>query len=476
MNEQVADIFFVTPEALATEAWKTCIHRLISSRSLRRIFIDEAHQVISDAGFRIDFSNLVLLKFLNVALTFLTGTLSLSMEEELTIKFQRAGKNFKIIRSSSNRKNLCFKVARKGGVSDLDDLIDNLFGNFLEANVNARAIIYGHSIASIKTIVELSRFQQMMTSYSSDNVDSSNAQSTQSWFTGEKKIMVATSGFGVGIDYSSVRLVVCFGMPYSIEDMVQQFGRAGRDGLRSETILLPLTNFDNNYSSEHVLAYAMSDSICRRYFLSEYLDYCPVDCRASIDMIKCDVCSRQLMIRPQATTATVSNPSPVVEGRDTNIGRAQQPVFTAVGESVIITEANFRHNLMRALGQVRGKCLFCLFEHGILNETCNCLSNTNGRCFLCLKTGHGSNSSSKLKCPEFKVQANLGIHFNCGIKFSFCGVNSNCSYAKIIPTFWRRRNFGKRLAQAEVDEVSLKETYVEFIQFVDEVFSKQGLL
>ena len=50
--------------------------------------------------------------------------------------------------------------------------------------------------------------------------------------------MVATSGFGVGIDYASVRLVVYVSLSYSLLDYIQQTGRVGRDGERAHCVTL----------------------------------------------------------------------------------------------------------------------------------------------------------------------------------------------------------------------------------------------
>ena len=42
--------------------------------------------------------------------------------------------------------------------------------------------------------------------------------------------MIATSAFGIGIDYAHVRQVICFGLPYSVEDYAQMMRRVGSDG------------------------------------------------------------------------------------------------------------------------------------------------------------------------------------------------------------------------------------------------------
>ena len=52
----------------------------------------------------------------------------------------------------------------------------------------------------------------------------------KSWRAGVIKVMVATKAFGLGVNQSDVDVVVRIGVPPSMEELVQQFGRAGRDG------------------------------------------------------------------------------------------------------------------------------------------------------------------------------------------------------------------------------------------------------
>lgn len=58
------------------------------------------------------------------------------------------------------------------------------------------------------------------------------------FISGKKRIMVATTAFGMGVDVSDIRLVVHFNLPLSVIDYYQQIGRAGRDGKKSRCVLL----------------------------------------------------------------------------------------------------------------------------------------------------------------------------------------------------------------------------------------------
>lgn len=75
----------------------------------------------------------------------------------------------------------------------------------------------------------------------------------QAFMRGDIRIMVATSAFGMGIDYAHVRLVIHYNLPLSLIDYYQQAGRAGRDGNKAKCVLL----------------YQKSDYACNRYIIEQ---------------------------------------------------------------------------------------------------------------------------------------------------------------------------------------------------------------
>ena len=56
----------------------------------------------------------------------------------------------------------------------------------------------------------------------------------ENWCSGEIKVMVCTSTFGMGVNQSDIDIVIHIGVPPTIECMVQEFGRAGRNGQQAE--------------------------------------------------------------------------------------------------------------------------------------------------------------------------------------------------------------------------------------------------
>ena len=77
--------------------------------------------------------------------------------------------------------------------------------------------------------------------------------------SGEVKVIVANSSFGMGIDKANVRYVVHAKLPTNIEEYFQQCGRAGRDGLPSHCKL------SYNYSDKNILYRLFDEQVVAQY-------------------------------------------------------------------------------------------------------------------------------------------------------------------------------------------------------------------
>lgn len=103
------------------------------------------------------------------------------------------------------------------------------------------------------------------------------------------RIVLATSSFGMGIDCPDVRRIIHWGTPDSIEQYVQEIGRAGRDGMKSEAILMHRRCHE---VSPEMLAYAQNTCTCRRTLLfSSFLFYELAD-NVNENESCCDICNK----------------------------------------------------------------------------------------------------------------------------------------------------------------------------------------
>ncbi|NBV83685.1 DEAD/DEAH box helicase, partial [bacterium] len=201
-------MIFCTPETVKNQI--SDIMTLIGSKRMSRIFLDEAHTIVIDDHWRFDLNSLNFLKRLKVPLTFLTGTLSLSREKELKDRFNRDEFQILSFRESTNRPNLKYHIIRNGDMRKVDQVLGAV-------TVEKRGIVFVRAKNEIGSIFESSQFSELMTGYHSELTDDDKQSSSDLWKTGQKRIMISTSGFGVGIDCGSVNTVVCFGVPYSFE-------------------------------------------------------------------------------------------------------------------------------------------------------------------------------------------------------------------------------------------------------------------
>ena len=100
----------------------------------------------------------------------------------------------------------------------------------------SRVLIYTNFIKDTAPLaIALREHGLKTTSYHGQEMSASDkCEALDNWKQGKVKVMVCTSAFGMGIDQPDVEAVICIGCPPSLEDMVQKFGRAGRNGHPAE--------------------------------------------------------------------------------------------------------------------------------------------------------------------------------------------------------------------------------------------------
>ncbi|MFV8372093.1 DNA helicase RecQ [Flavobacterium sp. LB2P74] len=226
LKSNTIKLVYIAPESLSF------LDNIFNSLTLSLIAIDEAHCISSwGHDFRPAYTNLGYLKnrFPSTPILALTATADKATRKDISEQLNL--KNPKLFVASFDRKNLSLEV--RPALDRVKQIID-----FIQEKPNESGIIY---CLSRKTTEELAeKLQKIGISAKAYHagLDSKIRSKTQDEFINDDcKVVCATIAFGMGIDKSNVRWVIHYNLPKNIEGYYQEIGRAGRDGLPSETVL-----------------------------------------------------------------------------------------------------------------------------------------------------------------------------------------------------------------------------------------------
>lgn len=247
----IASILYISPESLRSKT----IERLLLGRNIARFVIDEAHCFSSwGQDFRVDYlyigdfiARLQEKKQINIPVSCFTATAKQKVVSDIKEYFkQKLNIELELFSTNATRANLRYEVLYRQNDTEKYATLRNLI-----EQKNCPTIVYA---SRTKRTVEIAQklYSDGFNAKAFHGKMSSEEKiaNQEAFIQGEVQIIVATSAFGMGVDKKDVKLVVHYDISDSLENYVQEAGRAGRDqSIQAECFVL----FNENDLDKHFI-------------------------------------------------------------------------------------------------------------------------------------------------------------------------------------------------------------------------------
>ncbi|KAF9507571.1 hypothetical protein BS47DRAFT_1398501 [Hydnum rufescens UP504] len=252
-------MLYVTPEMFFGRSCQDAISKLRIKKRLSRFVVDEAHCILEfGESFRKQYQRLSVLRqtYPDVPIMALTATANPKVMRE-TIKTLHIENCF-VSRQPMDRSNLRYSVLwRAPGQGSIKSVFP-----IISRHQGQSGIVYCHGTATCTWLANKLKEQDIKAEGFHASLDPIDRRTRyDQWLRGELLVLVATVALGMGVDHPSVRFIIHWDVPKSLDAYIQETGRAGRDGLMAECVMMYMPRLWNGVLSNCVRSLSRDNSL-----------------------------------------------------------------------------------------------------------------------------------------------------------------------------------------------------------------------
>jgi len=422
-----APLVFVTPESAVTKGFRIFVERLHSQQKLDRVVVDECHTLLEwSKTFRPRIGQVgIALQEFGVPVICLTATLKPSEEGALYSQLGFRPERVCMFRERTTRRNIRYTVEvvqdkqasgrRRGRWAGQDEDRDEdedmvarwvceVVRQWTETHTTGKVVVYG---GTIKRVQHIAAAIGCVGYWNQVGTAQDKAKMMEDWVSstgGMQRVIAATNALGLGVDVPDVRLVVHAGMPRDLRNFVQESGRGGRDGQRSESVVVVAASWFTAWCcgdsvpgpdrdqkgrdawQEDAVQFAGGRQ-CRREVLDREMDGVRLRVGCEEGEVMCDVCERGQVAESMRFVAEAATDRAWVA--------AEQEA-----EEVDIMEADFAHSQQAIQHVEMDRRLQVMQEVEEVEEFKQVIDRWVGCCVVCKMEGKRDADHRLDRCPK----------------------------------------------------------------------------